>query len=98
MKQLAEKISQNNNFDSELMNLVAKLHTQLAESKGKKVYGYMKSNVKKTVDEIFIRLADNESIKKMYDLWCEMEQRSMMCIPLRKSSSLTSPTTRSSGL
>lgn len=57
------------------MNLVAKLHTQLAESKGKKVYGYLKSDMKKTVDEIFIRLADNESIKKMYDLWCEMEQQ-----------------------
>ena len=75
MKQLAEKISQNNNFDAELMNLVAKLHTQLADSKGKKVYGYLKYDVKKTVDEIFARLADNESVKKMYALWCEMEQQ-----------------------
>lgn len=75
MKQLAEKISQDNNFDAELMNLVAKLHTQLADSKGKKVYGYLKYDVKKTVDEIFARLADNESVKKMYDLWCEMEQQ-----------------------
>lgn len=75
MKQLAEKISQNENFDTELINLVAKLHTQLAESKGKKVYGYLKSDVKKTVDKIFMRLADNESVKKMYDLWCEMEQQ-----------------------
>lgn len=53
MKQFAEKIYQNKNFDAELMNLVAKLHTQLSESKGKKVYGYLKSDVKKTVDEIF---------------------------------------------
>ncbi len=75
MKSLAEKISQNNNFDSELMNLVSKLHDQLAESKGKKVYGYLKPDVKKIVDEIFMRLADNESVKKMYDLWCEMEQQ-----------------------
>ncbi len=75
MKSLAEKISQNNNFDPELMNLVSKLHVQLAESRGKKVYGYLKSDVKKTVDEIFMRLADNESVKKMYDLWCEMEQQ-----------------------
>jgi len=75
MKSLAEKISQNNNFDPELMNLVSKLHTQLAKSKGKKVYGYLKFDVKKTVDEIFARLADNESVKKMYDLWCEMEQQ-----------------------
>lgn len=75
MKSLAEKISQDNNFDPELMNLVSKLHVQLAESKGKKVYGYLKPDVKKTVDKIFIRLADNESIRKMYELWCEMEQQ-----------------------
>ncbi|HEZ7987427.1 MAG TPA: MobP3 family relaxase, partial [Ruminococcus sp.] len=75
MKSLAEKIYQNNDFDMEFMNLVAKLHDQLAESKGKKVYGYLKSDVKKTVDEIFEKLAGNESIKKMYDLWCEMEQQ-----------------------
>ena len=75
MKQLAEKVSQNKNFDVELINLVLKLHNQLVESKGKKVYGYLKSDVKKTVDEIFARLADNESVKKMYELWCEMEQQ-----------------------
>ncbi len=75
MKQLAEKVSQNKNFDVELINLVDKLHTQLMESKGKKVYGYLKSDIKKTVDEIFAKLANNDSIKKMYDLWCEMEQQ-----------------------
>lgn len=75
MKQLAEKVSQNKNFDVELIDLVLKLHNQLVESKGKKVYGYLKSDVNKTVYEIFARLADNESVKKMYDLWCEMEQQ-----------------------
>ncbi|MCM1227631.1 MAG: relaxase MobL, partial [Clostridium sp.] len=75
MKSLAEKISQDQNFDEWLINLVAKLRTQLAESKGKKVYGYLKSDVKKTVDEIFMRLANNDSVRKMYDLWCEMEQQ-----------------------
>ena len=59
----------------ELIDLVLKLYNQLVESKGKKVYGYLKSDVKKTVDEIFMRLADNESVKKMYELWCEMEQQ-----------------------
>lgn len=74
MKQFAKSISENKKYDAELIDLVAKLHDQLAESKGKKVYGYLKSDVKKTVDEIFSRLAQNESIKKMYELWCEMEQ------------------------
>ena len=75
MEQLAKSISENKNFDTELIDLVAKLHDQLTESKGKKVYGYLKSDVKKTVDEIFEKLAGNESIKKMYALWCEMEQQ-----------------------
>ena len=75
MKQLAKSISENKNFDAELINLVAKLHTQLTDSKGKKVYGYLKKDVKKTVDEIFLKLSQNESIQKMYELWCEMEQQ-----------------------
>ena len=75
MKQLAEKVFKNKNFDVELIDLVLKLHNQLVESNGKKVYGYLKYDVKKTIDEIFMRLADNESVKKMYELWCEMEQQ-----------------------
>lgn len=82
MKSLAEKISQNNNFNEGLINLVAKLRTQLSESKDKKVYGYLKSDVKKTVDDIFMRLADNDSVKKMYDLWCQMEQQSLCDLQL----------------
>ncbi|MBE6844947.1 MAG: hypothetical protein E7508_04435 [Ruminococcus sp.] len=74
MKKLAENISMNN-IDDEIVNLVVKLYTQLSESKGKKVYGYLKYDVKKTVDEIFIRLASDEQIRKMYNLWCEMEQQ-----------------------
>ncbi len=27
------------------------------------------------MDEIFAKLADNETIQKMYSLWCEMEQQ-----------------------
>lgn len=75
MKQLANNISKDNNFEVEFITLVPKLHKQLNSSKGKKVYGYLKADVKKTVDEIFIRLAENESIQKMYSLWCEMEQQ-----------------------
>ncbi len=35
----------------------------------------LKPEIKQTVDEIFSKLAENESIKKMYSLWCEMEQQ-----------------------
>ena len=75
MHKLADNISQNDVDNAELIDLVAKLHEQLNSSKGKKVYRYLKPEVKQTVDEIFAELADNESIQKMYSLWCEMEQQ-----------------------
>lgn len=51
-----------------------KLHGQLQNTKGKKVYGYLPKDTKRTVEEIFFRLSQNESIQKMYRLWCDMEQ------------------------
>lgn len=75
MQKLADNISQNDVDNAELIDLVAKLHEQLNSSKGKKVYRYLNPEVKQTVDEIFAKLADNESIQKMYSLWCEMEQQ-----------------------
>lgn len=75
MQKLADNISQNDVDNAELMDLVTKLHEQLNSTKGKKVYRYLKPEVKQTVDEIFAELADNESIQKMYSLWCEMEQQ-----------------------
>ena len=75
MKSLAEELKYDDCGDDELCKLIFQLHSQLKSSKGKKVYGYMKTDIKKTVDDIFSKLADNESIKKMYELWCEMEQQ-----------------------
>lgn len=74
MKTLAKNISENNSIDAELLKLVRKLYIQLENSKGKKIYGYLKKDTKKTVDEIFSRLSQNDSIQKMYNLWCETEQ------------------------
>ena len=94
METLAQNISQNNHFDEELINLVLKLYNQLVESKGKKVYGYLKSDVKKTVDEIFMRLADNESVKKCMNYGAKWSSRSMMCTLLQRSGFRRSLTTK----
>jgi hypothetical protein len=59
----------------EVIQLVSKLSAQLNEHKGKKYYAFLKPQVKQTVDEIFSQLAGNEKIKKMYELWCELEQK-----------------------
>ncbi|MDE5772719.1 MAG: relaxase MobL, partial [Ruminococcus sp.] len=74
MKKLSERISANQNPDAELLRLISLLYQQLSEAKGKKVYGYLKPEVKKTVDLIFSRLARDKTIAQMYSLWCEMEQ------------------------
>lgn len=74
MRQLAEEVSSGKCVDTELIVLLKKLHGQLKNTKGKKVYGYLPKAVKRTVDEVFFRLSQNGSIRKMYKLWCEMEQ------------------------
>ena len=75
MQQLLAKVQSNTSFEPELCQMIQLCRKQLQESKGKKVYGYLKPEVKRTVDRIFELLASNESIQKMYDLWCEMEQQ-----------------------
>lgn len=75
MHKLAQDMSSDDDVSDELVKLIGSLKTQLDNSKGKKVYGYLKPEVKKTVDDIFAQLAQNASIQKMYKLWCEMEQQ-----------------------
>lgn len=75
MQRLSAKVQSNTSFEPELCQMIQLCRKQLQESKGKKVYGYLKPEVKRTVDRIFELLASNESIQKMYDLWCEMEQQ-----------------------
>ncbi len=67
---------QNNiDFDPQLEQLILKLQSQLKNSKGKKIYGYLQPNVKKTVDNIVALLAQNSVLKKMYEQWCELERQ-----------------------
>lgn len=75
MKNLLSELKTSNEFDPQLEQLVLKLKSQLRNSKGKKVYGYLQPNVKKTVDQIVAELANNPVLKKMYDEWCALEQQ-----------------------
>ena len=74
MKDIIQELEYTSIEDEELMQLIVQLQKQLAKSKGKKTYGYLKKSVKQTVDEIFSRLVRNDSIQKLYSLWCELEQ------------------------
>ena len=74
MQKLSEQIAANTTTDAEMLRLILLLSRQLSNAKGKKQYGYLKPEVKRTVDAIFSRLAADDTIRQMYALWCEMEQ------------------------
>lgn len=75
MTDFLSELQSNNEFDPLLEQLVLKLQSQLKKSKGKKIYGYLQPNVKKTVDQIVAELAKNPLLKKMYAKWCILEQQ-----------------------
>ena len=75
MKNLLSELQNNNQFDPQLEQLILKLQSQLRNSQGKKVYGYLQPNVKKTIDQIVAQLAENPVLKKMYEEWCVLEQQ-----------------------
>ena len=75
MKNLLSELQNNNQFDPQLEQLILKLQSQLRNFKGKKVYGYLQPNAKKTVDQIVAQLAENPVLKKMYGEWRALEQQ-----------------------
>lgn len=75
MTELLLELQNSIDFDPQLEQLILKLQSQLKNSKGKKMYGYLQLNVKKTVDNIVAVLAQNPILKKMYDHWCELERQ-----------------------
>lgn len=54
--------------------LLIRLADRLSRTTGKKVYGYLKSDVKAIVDQIVAELAGDENIRKLYDLWYEQRE------------------------
>lgn len=75
VEQLVKQIAENHFHNTSLESLVLTLKNQLDNTKGKKVYGYLKSEVKKTVDEIFRILSQDENISALYEKWCELERQ-----------------------
>lgn len=66
---------QNSTFHNlQLEKLVKKLHEQLQTVSGKKVYGYLPQDVKRTVDDILAELAKDKQIAQLYEKWCELER------------------------
>lgn len=54
--------------------LLLQLSDRLSRTTGKKMYGYLKADVKAIVDQIVAELAGDENIRKLYDLWYEQRE------------------------
>ena len=61
----------NNTEHTEIEQKLILLAERLRRTQGKKVYGYLKRDVKDIIDEIVTMLEKDENISKLYDLWWE---------------------------
>ena len=74
---LAEIVAQINAggySDPHLEELLVQLAQRLSRTKGKKVYGYLKADVKAIVDSIVDEIAKDNRISALYDLWYEQRE------------------------
>lgn len=77
---VAEIISQINSdsYDNpQIEKLILQLANRLKRTSGKKVYGYLKADVKNIVDAIVDELSQDKRIAKLYDLWYEQKEEIM---------------------
>lgn len=72
LKEIVAKLG-SEEIDDRLVISIQKLYEQLQATKGKKVYGYLPKDVKQTVDDIFLLLAQDKNVQELYDKWCEFE-------------------------
>lgn len=72
--QIVEEINNGYYSNPQVEQLLIQLSQCLAKTTGKKVYGYLKADVKAIVDEIVAELFKDENIRKLYDLWYEQRE------------------------
>ena len=75
VENLLKEITEGDFENAELEKLIKVLHMQLKNCKGKKVYGYLPPEVKKTVNAIFKEISKDKSIQSLYEKWCELERQ-----------------------
>lgn len=74
---IAEIISKINSgvYDNpKLEEMLLNLADRLSKTSGKKVYGYLKADVKTIIDSIVDEIASDERIAVLYDLWYEQRE------------------------
>lgn len=73
VEDLVSKINSEIYISASIQHKLLELADRLSKTKGKKVYGYQKPDVKALVNSIVEELADDDRIKKLYDLWYEQK-------------------------
>ena len=63
--------------NASIQHKLLELADRLSKTKGKKVYGYPKPDVKALVDSIVDELANDSRIKKLYDLWYKQKENTI---------------------
>lgn len=74
---LFSKINSEIYINASIQHKLLELADRLSKTKGKKVYGYLKPDVKAIVDSIVEELANDSRIKKLYDLWYEQKENTI---------------------
>lgn len=74
VSEIVAKINAGEYLNPRIEELLIQLSDRLSRTTGKKVYGYLKSDVKAIVDQIVAELAGDENIRELYDLWYEQRE------------------------
>lgn len=74
ISEIVAKINAGEYQNPRIEELLVQLSDLLSRTTGKKVYGYLKPDVKAIVDQIVAGLAGDENIRKLYDLWYEQRE------------------------
>ena len=71
LRETLDKISNGTYNNPDIQQKLIELSIILANTKGKKVYGYLNKNAKDLIDSIVDLMAEDENIAKLYDMWYE---------------------------
>ena len=74
ISEIVEQINAGSYQNPRIEEMLLQLADRLSRTSGKKVYGYLKPDVKAIVDQIVAELAGDENIRKLYDLWYEQRE------------------------
>lgn len=77
VEDLVSKINSEIYISASIQHKLLELADRLSKTSGKKVYGYLKPDVKAIVDSIVDELASDDRIAKLYDLWYEQKENTI---------------------